>query len=183
MTDTKKNQSAATVDEVRDLLINFQTESRAQMEQIIFRMENILTRQGSTQPKTKPKPKTKSTAAEKTSDKGKKEPVKYSNTMYWWVGMYALDDPAIKNICSDEDLVNAKKAIDEVKDKPESYATRRIVGVALWKVFGKPKKSELKTMFENWKKEQAKIDAEDVEKENNTDNETEEKKEEAGDDE
>lgn len=36
MTDTKKNQSAATMDEIRDLLISFQTENRSQMEQILL---------------------------------------------------------------------------------------------------------------------------------------------------
>jgi len=185
MTDTKKNQSAATMDEIRDLLISFQTENRSQMEQILLRMENILiTRQGAAPTKAKAKAKAKNTTTEKATSKDKKESVTYSNTMYWWVGMYALEDSIVKNMCSDEDFVNAKKTIDEVKDKPESYTTRRIVGIALWKVFSKPKKGELKTMFDNWKKEQAKTDAEDVEKENNTDDETEDKKEEnVGDDE
>ena len=175
MSDSKqKKQEPVTLEEIRDLLVANSEERRAQYEQIILRMESVLCR-------SKGKP-AKKPVEKKTDDKMKKKkeelPTTFSNTMYWWIAMYAVGDESIKHFFDENDVKKASECIDGIKDKPDGYEKERTLGAQIWKSFSKSKKSgELKTQFENWKLEKEKKDTKNVEKEMASDNEEGEVKE------
>jgi len=176
MSDNKKKQTPVTLEEVRDLLTEFRNECKVQNEQVIWKLETVLTRHGATKGPKKPPVVKKAKGVKEVKDK--EFPTHFSNTMYWWTAMYAAQDPLIKKCFTTEEVEKAEEGIAGIKDKPEGYDRRRAVGLAVWKAFAKSKKSgELKTMFDNWKKEAAKLLAKDVEKEKHTDDESDEKKE------
>jgi hypothetical protein len=185
MSDNKKKQTPVTLEEVRDLLTEFRNESRVQFEDLILRFETILTGRGLTKvAKKNPTYKPKLTNGEKkVKGKGKEKvhQTHFSNTMYWWAAMYASQNILIKKCFTAEEVNKAEERNTEIKDKPEGYDRGRAVGLAIWKGFTQSKKSELKTMFENWKKANAKNLAKDVEKEKHTDDDDEEKETELGD--
>jgi hypothetical protein len=189
MADNKKKQTPVTLEEVMDLLTEFRNESRVQKEDLILRLETVLTRQGATKgPKKNPTYKPKLTNGEKKGKgKGKGKgnekvlPTHFSNTMYWWAAMYASQNILVEKYFTAEEVNTAEERNAEIKDKPEGYDRSRTVGIAIWKGFAQSKKSELKTMFENWKKANAKNLAKDVEKEKHTDDDADEKETELGD--
>lgn len=181
MTDNKKNQTPVTLEEIRDLLTEFRNECKVQNEQVIFKLESVFTRRGAAKgPKKSVVKKTKGSK----EGKAKEFPTHFSNTMYWWTAMYAVQDSLIKNCYTTEEVKKAEESIAGIKDKPDGYDRRRAIGLALWKGFKKAKKSgELKTMFDNWKKAKAKLLAKDVEKESHTDDESDNARETDGDEE
>jgi hypothetical protein len=192
MADNKKKQTSITLDELcalinknGDRIIESQNENRAQNTEILFRIEKVLTRyglgdNGSKKPvvkkdKDKNKNKNKDKDKNKDNEKDKEFPTTFSNTMYWWVAMYAVQDPLINKCFTNDEVKKAEESIEGIKDKPEGYDRRRAIGLTIWKGFAKSKKSnELKTLYDNWKKEAAKSLAKDVEKEKNTDDESDE---------
>ena len=180
MTDNSKKQTPVTLEQIRDLLIEFRDESRTQNEQIIFKLETVLTRHGNSTGQKKPVvkkttgvKKDKGKDKDKDKDKDKALPKTFTNTMYWWIALYAVQDPFIEKCFTPDDVVKAEESITGIKDKPDGYDRRRATGVSMWKGFPKSKKSgELKTMFDNWKKGQNQLLAMDVETEKHTDDES-----------
>ena len=176
MADNKKKQTPVTLEEIRDLLTEYRNETKVQLEQLIYRLESIyVTRRVPV--KGAKKPVVKKPAGVKGKANDKDFPTHFSNTMYWWTAMYSVQDPIIKKCYTAEEVKIAEESIAGIKDKPEGYNTTKAVGLALWKGFSKSKKSgELKTMFDNWKKANAKLLAKDVENETHTDDEPDVKK-------
>lgn len=165
MSDTK---TPVTLEEIRDLIVEFRNESKMQIEQVTFRLESILTRGGA--------PKEKKTVVKKTKAKGntkKKEiPNKFYNTMYWWMAMYATQDPVIEGYYTEEDVKKAIEKVKNIKNKAEGYDRQLAIGQSIWRGIPSAKRvGELKPMFENWKLEKAKEQAQDVEQEEHTDKE------------
>lgn len=157
---------AVTLNDIHALLTKFMAESRVQNEELVLKLESILTVKGSAQKTASKKKKTKS-----------KIPDKFVNTMYWWVAMYGADDDSIKGTFTEEDEKKGLENTKKVKDKAVGYDQRRAVGMSIWKGFSKEKKTtELKAMFNNWTTERAKNQAKDVTKDVASE---EEKKEEA----
>lgn len=163
----KTNQEPATLDEIRELLKEFRMENKAICDQVLLRVESIYCRN--------PKPKfakksvvTKKPAVEKKESD--KFPTKFSNTLYWWTAMYANDRDEIKKYYTEEDVKAAVEKIDGISNKPDGYEKKRAIGLQIWKGFSRTKRTtELKMLFENWKKEQEKANATNVERENDTD--------------
>lgn len=181
----KKKQSPATLEGLSDLLISHTNEIKdqyekltVQYEQVIFKLESVLTRHNSSKvPKVSKEPKKPVVKKE-----SKKEPSKeYTNTMHWWAGMYVTNDQSIKKYFTQEDVEAAEKSLPDIKDMPNKNDRDRAISLKIWHKFTKSKKTgELKTMFENWKKDRAKNQAADVERETHTDeesNQNEKKKE------
>lgn len=175
MTDKKQNQKPVTLEDIQGLLAEFRVENKVQYEAVIHRMESILTRRPGVL-KVQKKQVDKKTNAKKDDIKG--GPVHYSNTMHWWVAMYALGNDAVSSHFTDTDVVSAKDSIVRISGKPlalqpngnTTYDTKRAVGLTIWKTFPKAKKQgALKTMFENWKKESAQQNTENVDTEEHTD--------------
>lgn len=175
MADKKqKKQEPATIDEVRaliePLLQEMRLENKVQYEQVIHRMESILCKEKAKAPKKEVVRK-----AADSKKKGKAElPASFSNTMYWWTAMFAVGDESVKKMYTEEDVKKAMANIDGIKDKPEGYDKQRVIGLQIWKGFPKSKKSgEIKTQFDNWKKEKEKENTKNIEKEDDTDDEKE----------
>jgi hypothetical protein len=173
MSATKKQ--AVTNEYLLEAINEFRTECKIQQESTLFKMECLLIRNPTT---------TTAAAAKPKKQVVKKESAVYSNTMYWWIGMYASDDVLVSKCTTPEEVKIAEDSITGVKDKTEGIDRKRAIASALWKGFPKTKKSgELRTLYDAWKKGNAKQQATDVEKEKNTDEEDDEKDEECVNDE
>jgi hypothetical protein len=176
MSDTKKKQHTTTIEEIsdnikeiRDLIKESNDKNMVQYEQLCFKMEGVLTR------RTPVKPKKPVVVKDEKESKEKEPPVEYSNTMYFWVGQYVLKNPIHLKQATADDVKKAEESVNNIKDKPEGYDYPRAISLAIWKGFPKAKKTgELKTMYDNWKKNKAKHQAKDVEKEKTTDDDKEE---------
>jgi hypothetical protein len=175
MTDNNKKQTPVTLEMVMGLLTVVRDESRAQNMDLILRLENVLTRHGAVTGAKKGVVNKPKGVKGKDKNKVKEIPTHFSNTMYWWTAMYAVQSPLIKNYFSPEEVKKAEEVTAETKNKTEGHEYRRVIGLTMWRKFTKSKKGELKTMFENWKKANAKNLAKDVETEKHTDDDSEEK--------
>jgi hypothetical protein len=191
----KNNQKSITAEEMREIvreevrtivreeiandMKEFILVNKFQNEEIMIKIETILlpiVRDGLSAKNNKKAPKTLK-GANKTSEVQKtKIKKKFTNTLYWWKDMYENGDILIADSYTNEEEEKAKKEIDSVTDKPANFNYRSAVGLSIWKAFTPTKRSgELKTMFTNWKIEKEKIEAQDMEKEPNTDDELNEK--------
>jgi hypothetical protein len=177
MSDNKKKQMDGLIgellDQVKELRIEIKelrSENRVQNEQVIFKMESVLLRRGTPTPKKPVK-----IGKNEKECKEKDVPLTFSNTMYWWKTLWAAKDPLVLSTASDEEVKIAEESIAGVKEKSDSQDPRQSIAMAIWKGFDKGKKSgPLKTLYENWKKGNAKLQAKDVEKEKHTDDDEEE---------
>jgi hypothetical protein len=153
-----------------NVIAEFKDISMTQIEQMIFKMESTLIRGDPVKPK-----KTVVRKITVKSEDGKKNTVEsYSNTMYWWTKKYSLGDPSVMKCATNDEVLKAESGVDGIQSKPEGYDRRSAISASLWKGFDKSKRSgELKTMFDNWKKEQAKLLAKDVEKDTHSDDDLE----------
>jgi hypothetical protein len=167
MTETQSND--VSYSDVMNAITELSERTMAQHEQIIFKLESILISRTSPVPKKPVVKKVKGAAVPKMETA---KPISFANTMYWWIYMYVNKDPLIANMVTPEENVKAIEKMGDVAFAPDSCEYDRALSSALWKVFPKQKKiGELKTKYENWKKEMAKENAEDVVAEVNSDDE------------
>ena len=106
-----------------------------------------------------------------------------ANTMYWWRQMYATKDPSIEKFFTDKDIENAKVSCTKIKDKDPQYKKDCAIGQCIYSTFDAAKKSQLKGMYETFKKEHAMkaVKLMDVEQSSNKKEEKEEKEEKSSD--
>jgi hypothetical protein len=143
-----------TLEQVLELLKEFREETKAQNEQLTLRLESILIK-APTKPKVeKPKPEKKAVNVKKPSSTSSTTPptqVEYSNTMYWWIGMFATEDKSVATLYTAEEVKAAETNAEDVKEKTEGYDRRRAIAVYMWRQFSKSKKTvELKNAFKAW---------------------------------
>lgn len=148
--------------ENRKAIDELRAENKVQGEQAIFAIEGLIVARGT----QKAKKKTIVVKGAGNTDVPATIPSTFANTMYWWAAMYASGDPIVSEHYTQDDIEAAIISIDSIKEKPEGYEKERAIGLSIWKAFPKTKKSgEMRTRFENWKKEKAKENSKDVEKE------------------
>jgi hypothetical protein len=157
------------IEALSNIVAAFKDMSMAQIEQMIFRMESTLIRSDAG---GKPKKVVVKKITAKTEDEKKNVAETYTNTMYWWTRKYNLGYQPVMDCVTADDVLKAEAGVEGIQNKPEGYDRRSAISSALWKGFDKTRRAgELKTMFDNWKKEQAKMLAKDVEKDKNSDEE------------
>jgi hypothetical protein len=195
MADKKK--MPVTMEQLYDLIMSHKDESKVQNEQIIFKMESILTRNIKKDkqpakavvavkneekvPELDEKPKAKKTKAKSNQAKNKEPPATYTNSMYWFCGMVALDDLSVKDSYTTEEFEKAKTAAGVPKADSTEYDRRKCIGLEIWKTLDQQKKTALKAAFGTWSDKNKLKDTKDLEKE--TDTEDAEIDKEVGDDE
>jgi len=134
--------------ELKTLILSFRDEMRVSNSELALRIERVLV--------TGNKPMA-SDEKKKVPKKNKEKKVGYSNTMFWWRGLYMKDDPYIADTYTDADVKKAEQSVittnKNIRKDDENY--KRAIGNAIWKSFDKSKRfTTLKTMFGNWSNEQ-----------------------------
>jgi hypothetical protein len=169
-TDASYNNIMAAIAELKSEIAELKSASMVQHEQIIFRIENGLINRSSTVTK---KPVVKKVKGGSAPKKETAKTVTFANTLYWWIHMYIHNDQSISDVASKKETADAVEKMGEIAFAPQSSEYERALASALWKVFSKQKRTgELKTKYENWKKEQAKDQAEDIVVDPNSDADT-----------
>lgn len=137
----KINDEPATLESLTALVKTLQIEIRDGFAAAAIRAEATLI----SRPK---RAVTKKADGDKSADAST---LRFSNTMYFWAHMYKINDPCIKGMFKKADEDAAEKACEKVKDMPEGVDKRRAIGMKMWSLFSKEKKTnDLKTLYDNW---------------------------------
>jgi hypothetical protein len=180
----------AQLQEFREETKNQNNKLIAQNEQLVLRMEAILTRNPKKEKPVKPVDvKTTDTKEEEVLAEGKaaakpKKPrakagdkkvkeTAYINAMYWYMDMYATKNPFIAHTYNQEVVAASEAAVRLKNPKIQDDAFRKAVGSDIWKSFDKKKKEGLKISYNTtWKQQQEKHEAKDLDNDVDTDGET-----------
>lgn len=148
----------AKLEELKGMIESTNNENRLQFEQLSHRLESILLSSSAS----------KSTASKRKSvvtknSKNTTDEAKYSNTHYWFVGMFINKDPVIKNFYNEEDIKTAIASIKSVSGKPEDKITQKQIANAVWKnIPHATRRGEIKNCYGFWENEQNKNNTENA---------------------
>jgi hypothetical protein len=143
-----------------DLLITMQEEMRAQFAELAVKVETTLAGERTTK-KVKRKPVKPNGNA--TIDAKSKAVKKYSNAMYFFVGMYVTDDKSVSTDYSKETVDVASKQTNVLTKT--GVAAKKATALHIWKTFDSDKKSSIKAKFDKWKTDNEKANAKNVDTE------------------
>ena len=169
----KKKQTIATdqiieqLQKIRVEVNDLRNENKVLIEQLNFRLEEILINRGNGKTPKKPQENKEPKRNIKKKSKEGKIP---TNTFYWWKEMFIAQDPISKKYYTDNDVKIAEESLPDLKDEPDSPGRRGKIAAKMWELMPIQKRQgELKTAYNIWKNDKKKNQTENVERENNSD--------------